>query len=154
MSGEINSDALREMSVTEYPCLKKGYDGPSPAIKRAGDFSLTLFLFCLPVSLWNEITSQSKRYHFSMINEGDKARYGMDKKKKPVSAKAQGDFKAALMQLPPIRAVDILHMMGLLIARATSRTRRNSVTTGNPLTKAQYLVEALGSMWLETVSGI
>ncbi|POM66506.1 hypothetical protein PHPALM_17624 [Phytophthora palmivora] len=112
MSGEVNSDALREMSVTgwttpdivdvdaflpkphsspmplgEYPGLKENYCGPSPAIKRAGDSPLALFLFFMPVSLWNEIASQSNLYHFSMINDRSKAQYVMQKKNKPISAK-------------------------------------------------------------------
>ncbi|POM78441.1 hypothetical protein PHPALM_4026 [Phytophthora palmivora] len=129
MSGEINSDALREMSVTgwttpaivdvdvdaylqepyisptlqgEYPGLKESYYGPGPVIKRKGDSPLALSLFFMPVSLWNEIASQPNLYPFSMINERAKARYVMHKKKKPKSAKTQGGFKAAMMQLPPI----------------------------------------------------
>ncbi|GMF15151.1 unnamed protein product [Phytophthora fragariaefolia] len=102
----------------DYPGLKQGYYGPSTAVKRVGDTPLSLFLFFMPIALWSDIASESNLYHLTMISKRAEAQYAKHKRKNPTSSKTRGNFKAALQQLPPIHAVELLRMVGLLLARA------------------------------------
>ncbi|GMF32469.1 unnamed protein product [Phytophthora fragariaefolia] len=136
-SGQLRSNALREMGKTRYVAAihvdvdsyldelyvpvrdgkKQRYYGPSTAVKRVSDTPLSRFLFFMPIALWSDIASESNLYHLTMISKRAEAQYTKHKRKNPMSSKTRGNFKAALQQLPPIHAVELLRMVGLLRVR-------------------------------------
>ncbi|KAG1712939.1 hypothetical protein DVH05_028498 [Phytophthora capsici] len=147
-SGALNSDVLRDLGLSgyeapvsvdahhilqqpyvpaqcggDYPGLKDSYYGPSAAIKKVGETPLALFLFFMPPALWRDIAVESNLYHLSTINKRADAKYTKHKRKNPSSDKTRAQFKAVLQQIRPIQAVELLHMVGLLLARAIQPNR-------------------------------
>lgn len=56
-------------NVSVFPGLKSTYSGPSPSVSSLGEDPLSIFLYFMPITLWNNIAAKSNRYHHQMIDK-------------------------------------------------------------------------------------
>lgn len=99
-----------------YPMLYSGDYGPNDEVLDKAESPLELFFFFMPRRLWLKIASESNRYYDQHLNERVDRMY---EKKVAQDADVARDsvLLAETKQHKKIKAKDVLHCIGLLIAR-------------------------------------
>ncbi|ETK86089.1 hypothetical protein L917_09090 [Phytophthora nicotianae] len=109
-------ESTHPVQADPYPGLSKETYGPTEAVLEKADSPLQLFFFFLPPTLWLRVASESNRYYYQHLNARVDRIYA-----KRVERDAEVSRDDALLQETKrhkkIRAEEIVHCIGLLLAR-------------------------------------
>ncbi|ETI46146.1 hypothetical protein F443_09444 [Phytophthora nicotianae P1569] len=109
-------ESTHPVQADPYPGLSKETYGPTEVVLEKADSPLQLFFFFLPPTLWLRVASESNRYYYQHLNARVDRIYA-----KRVEQDAEVSRDDALLQETKrhkkIRAEEIVHCIGLLLAR-------------------------------------
>ena len=112
------SDPNQFPADAEYPGLFAGHFGPSAsALDAASEGPLAIFLYLLPLKMWNMIRDETNRYQRQQIAIRAAKIRERQKKNKVKNTETKAQIRARLRAEHPFQTVDLLRAMGLLIAR-------------------------------------
>ncbi|ETI38940.1 hypothetical protein F443_15410 [Phytophthora nicotianae P1569] len=127
-------------NTSSYPSLRQGYSGPTADVLRRGDSPIGLFLYFLPVVLWQHIAACSTEYHREMLPRrlGETfQRYRRKRRLNPqLPRKTRRDIQHKLEGMKPVLPHEMCQFVGLLVARTVVPNR-----------------EKLASQWKTTAEG-
>jgi hypothetical protein len=112
----------------EYPGLLRNEGGPTRLARQAWSSPIALFFFFLPRQLWHIVARESNRYMQQSIPAWAEALNAKQKKRKATNPAAVVETRKSIRErlrvTPKVEAHEIVHVLGLLVARTLCPHKR------------------------------
>ncbi|KAG1693122.1 hypothetical protein DVH05_023902 [Phytophthora capsici] len=119
---ELQTPYVPVEGASSYPGLCQGYSGPTPEVLHRGDSPMALFVYFMPVALWQHVAVCSNHYQIDALHARVDDAYKRHKRRcqanPTTKKKTRRDVLQELQAVSPIKPHELCRFVGLLIARA------------------------------------